>query len=319
MHPSVRDLVWAMASPSLFIQSSAVVPDAYCQSVLSQYRQWWMQLDREPTLLTQWLERNKYSRLGIYFEHLIEFWLTHCIARGYLASHVRLYQGKQTLGELDFLFMSENQILLHWETAVKFYLYYQDENGNIVWYGPNAIDRLDIKLTRMKNHQLRLFETEQGEELLRQLHQKLNFDHVQTQAFVKGYLFYPLTKEGWNRQSQSPEVSPHHLRGWWCYQHDLKNLVNSMQFSDKFRWLIVSRAHWLAPQRVAVAQQNKLLQFHELQLRLLDHFRHSEQAVLVTQMQQFDEKYWREYSRGFVVAPAWPGLTSSHRSTCSVK
>lgn len=39
----------------------------------------------------------------------------------------------------------------HWEVAVKFYLLHQG-----CWYGPNAEDRLDIKLDHMLNHQLPL-------------------------------------------------------------------------------------------------------------------------------------------------------------------
>ena len=307
-HPSVRDLVWVMASPSLLASRPDVISDAYCQSMVNQHQQWWLQLERDPAPLTQWLDRHRHkkSRLGVYFEHLIEFWLSQCIAHGYMASHVRLYREKQTLGEMDFLFMTPDQVLHHWETAVKFYLFYQHANGAIGWYGPNANDRLDIKLARLKNHQLCMLRTVQGKAFLETLQSNLRFDAVQSYAFVKGYLFYPLNQWGRHQPWTSPEIAPDHLRGWWCHTADLEFWVNSMANSKQWRWLIVSRTHWLTPQRVDAAQKNNLLQFHELQLRLLDHFRHSRQAVLVTQMTQYDDVAWRECSRGFVVAPVWP-------------
>jgi len=310
-HPSVRDLVWSMASPSLLAPQADVVSDMYCQSLVLHHQQWWMQLERDPLILNKWLDRQKSSRLGVYFEHLIEFWLTQRVAHGYIASQVRLNRDKQTLGELDFLFMAEDHVLHHWETAVKFYLYYQPDDGVIRWYGPNTNDRLDIKLTRLKNHQLKLLQSAQGQAFLEALKSGLQFETVQSSAFVKGYLFYPLTKQGWHRRWSGQDIAPDHLHGWWCHQADLEIWVNSMANSKDWRWLIVPRAHWLAPQRINTLQKNKLLQFHELQLSLLDHFRHSQQAVLVAQMTQYDDLTWRECSRGFSVAPAWPEITPS--------
>jgi len=303
-HSTVRDLVWVMDSPSLLVESPTVVADELGQHLVSQYRAWYQQLDLNPAPLSNWLGQQSNPRLGYYFEQLVGYWLKHCVGRNYFDSHVRVYKGKQTLGEFDFLFMSNASTLMHWETAVKFYLGYRDDSEQVRWYGPNAQDRLDLKLARLNDHQLCLANTPQGNELINKLQNILGFSDFKSQAFIKGYLFYPLQHD-WRTIQLTPfEVSARHLRGWWerfdkfIYQNVVDSYAN-------MRWVILPRSQWLAPTLVNRDPENLVLHFDELQLRLQDHFNHQRSALMVVQLENVGNS-WRECSRGFIVTTSWP-------------
>ncbi|MCQ3828513.1 DUF1853 family protein [Microbulbifer elongatus] len=102
-----------------------------------------------PALLAH-LERLRHHRLGIYFESLWAFAFTHHPDYELLAHNFPIRDQGKTLGELDFVVRhNPDNTHEHWEIALKFYLQLGD-----YWVGPGLRDRLDIKLARMRNHQL---------------------------------------------------------------------------------------------------------------------------------------------------------------------
>jgi len=295
----VRDLAWAMASPSLLAESSDIVTDDACQTIYNTNYDWLAELDAHPEFLIATLEQHKSHRLGYYFEHLVAFWLTERIANECFASHVRVFEEKRTIGEFDFLFKaSPGDTLVHWETAVKFYLRYQAEDEMIWWYGPNAQDRLDIKLNRVFNHQLKLGESPQGKALL----QEKGFENVRPQTFFKGYLFYPVTSD-WRHPEPLPDyISPGHLKGWWTR-------VNELDLPDHevdHRWMVLPRLEWLAPKAIHQEQNSLLMDTQQLIDFLERHFDEGQQSLLLAQMAQDANTCWQEKTRGFVVNSAWP-------------
>lgn len=298
-HPQVRDLAWAMASPSLIAESKDVVSDDVCQTLYKANHDWLLELDERPYLLSTTLEQRKSHRLGYYFEHLIAFWLQQRIANEYFESHVRVFEEKRTIGEFDFLFKtSRSDALAHWETAVKFYLHYQAEDEKVWWYGPNAQDRLDIKLDRVFNHQLKLIDSPQGRALL----QAKGFKNVRSQTFFKGYLFYPVTNDWYHPQSLPDTIAPEHLTGWWTR-------VNELELPDHeadHRWMVLPRLEWLAPKVIHQEQDSRLMDAQQLIDYLEQHFDRRQQSLLLAQMAVEANSCWHEKTRGFVVSPDWP-------------
>ena len=298
-HSVVRDLAWVMASPSLLAESSLVVPDFFCESVYHENITWLQFLDTSPEALAQWLQINKAQRLGYYFEHLVAFWLKERIADEYFASHVRVFEEKRTTGEFDFLFKSAgSDTLVHWETAVKFYLCYKAADEKVWWYGPNAQDRLDIKLDRVFDHQLKLSDSPQGKALLKQK----GFETVRAQTFFKGYLFYPVGNDWRNPQSLPETIAPGHLTGWWTS-------VNQFELPDHepdHRWMVLPRLEWLAPKIITEEQGSKLMDTQHMLGLVGQHFDRAQQPLLLAQMLEGENACWEEKSRGFVVDAAWP-------------
>ena len=299
-HAHVRDLAWAMASPSMLRESPQVVSNSRCQDVLQNHYDWLLALDQQPESLTAALQKHPSRRLGYYFEHLVAFWLQQRLAGEFFASHVRVFEQKRVLGEFDFLFTQDDSyVLQHWETAVKFYLQFMHNDGEILWYGPNARDRLDIKLDRVFNHQLRLSDSPQGKALL----QEKGFQTVQAQTFFKGYLFYPVTRN-WRQPASLPDIiAPDHLKGWWTTASQLQ--LPDSEVND--RWRVLPRLEWLAPRTIPHAQQSILMNTQQLLGFLEQHFTHKQQSLLLVQMARDPKGLWQEKSRGFVVSADWPG------------
>jgi len=300
-HSSVRDLAWVMASPSLLSAMPAVVSNDICQAIYHGNVDWLLELDHQPDLLISKLKEHNTRRLGYYFETLVAFWLQQRIAGEYFASQVRVYDQKRVLGEFDFLFTTRSgDTLQHWETAVKFYLYCPTDREMPHWYGPNAKDRLDIKLDRVFNHQLTLGSTPQGKRLL----EHLGFQSVKAQTFFKGYLFYPMNSQ---RQQALPQelpdyIAPNHLQGWWTRFNHLELPASA---ADQ-RWMVLPRLEWLALKVITPEHDARLLDQQELKDYLARHFAHGQQSLLVAQMARMESGDWQELSRGFVVSEQWP-------------
>jgi len=222
------------------LTATTVVADIECRKIYEQNIAWVTALERDSAVLDDWLEQRLSHRLGYYFESLLEFWLQHHVNNSSLHCHIQVQRQKQTIGEFDYLFCrDQDEIGLHWEAAVKFYLLNVDRRGHAHWLGPNANDSLDSKLRRLIQHQLCLGQQAEGLETLT----RLGFGKMRSELFLKGYLFYPIPNV------QSPEkcagmlISNCHLRGWWCRYPDLR----LPQVKPGTRWLVLDKLLWLSP------------------------------------------------------------------------
>ena len=302
-HQEVRDLAWVMASPSLLAQSQTPyagekVSDDWCQQVYQNNLDWLLQLDDDPTPLQQWLKQNESPLLGIYFESLLAFWIAHLSDSELLARNLVVGEPGLQIGEFDLLFKDKGRDqIIHWEAAVKFYLRYGESDYQ--WLGPNPRDSLQQKLNKVFNRQLRLSEHAQAQQVLQA---ELGRAQVISQAFIKGYLFYPYAT-GWQTSNAiSPGVSSQHLRGWWC-RHDEMVVRLRQQMDNTRRWLLPPRLEWLAPQ---VTMNNQALMHDgEMQEYLSTYFSEHYQASMLVEMKNVDG-IWQEISRGFVVDQRWP-------------
>ncbi len=205
--PAVRDLAWVIGAPVLPdaafpAYTGRVVDDAWCRTQLQTCAPWLAALDSEPRSLHDFIAARPTRRLGHYFESLIAFWLAYLPSMQIIATNLQVKDSQRTLGEYDFLLRDASADICHWEAAVKFYLQAEPQAEQHVFIGPGARDRLDLKLDRVFSRQLKLGYTPAGREAL-----PPDIALNKAQAFIKGYLFYPLTQTATTLMSDSNSIS----------------------------------------------------------------------------------------------------------------
>lgn len=125
------------------------------------------------------------KRLGHTAQALLMGALERYESMDLLLEGQQLIEDKQTLGEIDFLLKTPNSLgLQHWELAIKYYLF---NPRTSCFHGPSRNDRLDIKLSRMLEHQLPMIQ----HPVARALWQRWG-KNVESSLMLKGRLFYPL-------------------------------------------------------------------------------------------------------------------------------
>lgn len=230
--PAVRHLAWLCQAPSL-IRSGPVrnLADWLPEDTNSRLRY----LDERPEPLMSALAQSQSHRLGHYFEELYHFLLVWLLEWPVLVRNAAIRSNEgNTLGELDFIVRNQTTGKLeHHEVAVKFYLGLRQQQ-DLVWYGPNARDRLDRKTRHMLSHQLTMTEHPETRHYLK----ARNLDEPITPVLVMpGYLFKPFMPrlpdnclEEW--------INPGHESGTWLYHSQLSQL-------DTGTWIPLRKPHWL--------------------------------------------------------------------------
>ena len=287
IHQSIRDLMWAACSPSLIAPQ---LNPAYFSNRLLAESQPGTEHQKVLAKLLSAEPLPKTHRLGIYFEQLIALWIRvnpelRLVEHGY-----QVREEGRTLGEIDFLVEEPSTGHLHHiETAVKFYLLKGDPNRLDHYIGPNPVDRLQKKLHRLVDHQIRI--SEEPDHLP---------DHLpvpQTrEIWLKGYLFYHMGKV----PERLPDVlNPRHLNGFWCYHREFAN------FADlDSRWIILPKLRWLSPVRATDDEQ--ILSISEL----LENLKQTTRPRLLVELSpdtSINTVKWTEKRRGFICPEAWPG------------
>ncbi|MEO6423537.1 MAG: DUF1853 family protein [Candidatus Nitrotoga sp.] len=306
LDPAVRDLAWVIGSPGLLDETWAtyagrVVDDTWCRTQLKTCAQWLAALDTEPSRLHDFIAQRPTRRLGQYFELLIAFWLSHMPDTQVIATNLQVQDAQRTLGEYDFLFRDVDGNICHWETAVKFYLQAEPLFEQRAFIGLMVRDRLDIKLDRVFQHQLQIGHSPAGRSAMPE-----GIVLKKTQAFIKGYLFYPATHAGkyFIPSALTPGVSDNHLFGWWIH-HPVSSLP---QTTPDSYWKILPRLRFLAPVRLDA--DASVMRLTEICAVLDAHFATSDEAVQVIELQRGIDNSWREATRGFVVCSKWPVLNA---------
>lgn len=301
-HAAVRDLAWVLASPPLLrpaderADSDAPrwLDQAWCDHASTLSGVWLAALDRDPAPLLAHLDRERDHRLGSHFESLLAFWLAwpdnplcELVAR-----NLPVRADGRTLGEFDFLVRDRaSGALQHWEVAVKFFLGVRAGGQARHWIGPGLRDRLDLKLGRLRTHQLRLGQSPAGRALLADR----GLPAARPVCLVKGCLFYPATTEP---EDWAPrDAAPGHLRGWW---QDHAGFLARWGEAG-LDWLRLPKSNWMTA--VLASDMSDLpgetQDIHALLASLpVDGAR---SAICVIGL-----RAGREVTRGFVVPPGWP-------------
>lgn len=236
--PEVRDLAWAILSPPL-VQIKGKVDWASADWYRCAYHNVEEQLqalDNQPDPLLELIAQRNASRLGFYFEALLEMWCQLEPAIELIATNPQINRADgSTQGAFDFI-VKVNGEVEHWECAIKFYLGQPpagDEHTSL-WHGPNRKDRLDLKLGHMQTTQLRLSGTAQGKAWL----DAAGLDVQRVRSIVKGRVFYP------NGLPISPpeNATEEHNRGTWIEASSFEETRR-----QQGRWIHLPRLNWLAP------------------------------------------------------------------------
>lgn len=305
---AVRDLDWVLTSPSLI----RPIPQARLigADLSSATRHWLQQLYDAPTPLLTHLQQRDTHFLGSYFESLWEFWLRNQPQLQLVSQRQQIYDQGKTLGEFDFIIWDESQqTYRHQELAVKFYLGFMSPGEprspstgqEALWIGPNAADRLDLKLAKLQTQQLRLRDHPVAQHWLH----SQGIQAIEPELLLKGYLFTPLEVS-----LEPPAVAgDQHLQGRWLYLAQLEQL----QPLGK-HWLVLDKASWLSP---AHALEEQLLSFAQLRAKLRQHFATDSRALLLAAMDEQGD-HWRESDRYFVVPDHWPQQPHHKRPNRSI-
>ena len=301
----VRDLAWACFSQPLMI-TGEIADDTHnvsnCGLALTPARQSRLaQLDADPRPLETFLGDNLPRRLGLYFEKLWQFFLADDPSVDLLAHNLPVRDGGRTLGEFDCLYYChDRRRTFHLELAVKYYLGWNASAASntgsawATWVGPNAADRLDLKLSRLLDHQSRLAQTPEGAAALH----AAGIDTPAAEVEVKGWLFRPLgetlcTPHGYNDKR---------AMGSWLRQSQLRAFLENHSLNN---WRVLPRQAWLAP---ALAE-TPLLDAKGLRQTLDQHFEHTSQPVQLAQFEGSAPADQEESTRLFIVSDSWPGDT----------
>ncbi|MFN3579505.1 MAG: DUF1853 family protein [Pseudomonas sp.] len=276
--PAVRHLCWMCQAEQLLDDRLCFAPSAYLNAeVWERLRAW----DQHPELGPRVLTEPAHRRLGLYFEQLYACLMRDLLGWQILAQNLPVRSQGRTLGELDLVLRNPlSGEIEHHEVAVKFYLGYRpDQQTEMLWYGPNPSDRLDLKVARMREQQSQRGQLQEARSALA----AAGIDRLdRARVFMPGYLFQPVS-------SQSPPEGPH-----WMY-------LQQADLLPREHWVVLRKPHWLGPW-----VQDQPPQSCEVDLAM-------EQVRLSATPRLFallgwsaNANAWVETSRCFVVPPHWP-------------
>ena len=231
--PIVRQLAFVVASPNII---QALPEQLHTQHTFELHsNDFWKDLylryiprlkflDQHPEELITFIQQLKSTRLGLRFEYLMWFWLQDAAYHHYqLIGHsIQIIDGKNTLGELDFLLINtQTQEVEHWEVALKYYLAEADYSLSH-WYGLNRSDTLERKLKHFTQKQFQ-FKSALGHTIQKRI------------AILKGQLFIPINRP----ETTLPLfVNPYREVGQWGTQ-----LFCS-------RYYRLNRLEWICPNEI---------------------------------------------------------------------
>ena len=295
-------LRWAVGSAPLMARHPdlgfQVLDDAWCREALEAdlplFDGWASELalGREP-LPPEILDPTG-QLLGKHFETLIASWFSASPHFALRAHGMQLQDGKQTVGELDFIVDDLRRgRTLHIEVASKFYLAVEDGSAWPNWIGPSGRhDTLEIKMDKLVD-QLAATRLPAGRDFLH----SARIPTPEPVLLMKGWFFHHYSRL---HRHKAPRWShPGYNAGWWCRPGE----AHSVMGSEHLRILPLPKGQWLG--RFHPVGSDPPLHWTRLEAVLHDHFQRSRKALLCAIVIEGDTG-WEELSRGFVVHPGWP-------------
>ena len=226
----IKDLHWVCSTPSLLRLQTRKETIGLVKQILR-----WATENLENFPDTIRIQHKK--RLGVYCEEVLSWAIDHHPDFELIAKGLQIQDEGITLGELDFVFkhLSTGRHY-HLELAVKFYLYHKSAPKSKAFIGPNAVDRLDIKMARLVNHQLQLTSHKATSRWLAE-----NFiSEITPLGHVPGILFYHWP----DTQLFIPEgIIDYGKKGIWLYQQEWSAFAkkNTQDF------ILLEKLNWLSP------------------------------------------------------------------------
>ncbi|MBU2709956.1 DUF1853 family protein [Zooshikella harenae] len=311
-----QDLQWINHSPVILLSSKRtnktapyLVETPFRNQVVT-----WQQEQLE--ILQLELQKKQNYRLGHYYESLFRTLLKNQPEVTILKHNIPIHSATRTLGEFDLLYF--DQTVNHWihcELAVKFYLGVPNQSKQKVsswdqWVGPNCQDRLDIKVNKMLDKQLRLGDNPESKLFLNKITDEsehpLQGKQPIKDGVLQGYLFYPF------RQFCPPPIqaNPQHLTGDWVTVSQLTDYLASLTKSYKIKGQLVyiplAKLEWLSPVHRPVTSEVKgFINDTALHKSMQQRFALAQPPQLIAVCYQ-DSNFFNEVRRFFVVGDHWP-------------
>ena len=225
-YPLVKDLAWLVEGH--YIERDFDLQPYWVADVNERL----LMLDQDPESLVTAMAACKSHFLGSYFETLFSFAIAHLSHLKIHLEHFQIVNEGKTLGEVDMLVETPNGELHQFEIAIKFYLERPDLFPHD-WIGPNKNDSLLKKVTRAREHQLQILQTEEG---ISAIEGVAKGRHPISNLLVFGRLYSALNSkeevDAWLKQSD---------RGGWIR---VSNISLLMPFFSDF--LILQKPNWLS-------------------------------------------------------------------------
>ena len=188
------------------------------------------------------LEESPSHFLGSYVEQLWRHYIESSPRYQLLAHNLQVHDNGKTLGEFDFI-VSDNISgeIIHQEIAAKFYLGLPkpDQTG-CLWFGPNNIDRLDIKVAHLTHKQLNLSGLQAAKNELK----KRDIHKVTTQCILRGRLFLPWNPKLNTQCKKLDKLAQHNYDNLWMTLTEFKDYNSTNQVNVRF-WLL-EKQQWLS-------------------------------------------------------------------------
>lgn len=226
-------------------------------------------------------------RLGHYFEQVHASLLRAQPGVVIHALNYPLQTAGQTLGELDCLYRTAAGDAVHREVAVKYFLARKDSGDACDWVGTSKVDRLDLKLRKLANHQAQL-------SIL--AHRQNAWPSSlplpdRREVLLLGAFFRHPSFIAW------PDVvGPHAERGFWC---------DSDEFAEQGQrqtWKCLHKPWWLSLEHRAQAPAFSAPEIATIVAQ-------AHRALLVVSATTDDHPTLS--GRGFVVPRGWASSTDS--------
>tara|TARA_B110000305_G_C19373932_1_gene605945 strand:+ start:533 stop:1408 length:876 start_codon:yes stop_codon:yes gene_type:complete len=267
----LADLDWILTCPSLCLDERV--------AELSDLIDTGAAVDLNP--VREFLNSSAWHRVGYYFESFIETLLGKNALIRNLKHSIQVFEGKRTLGELDFVFEYPDKGTTHLEVALKYYLYFEPEHASGSHFmGPNATDNFEKKWEKLAHKQLPF-----GSERFPEIDQSV--------ALVKGQIFYHPDLES---PSHLPEpMNPDHRKGVWVRESELEWFS---RFGEEATGAILQKPFWFGPPQEGITVP-------ALVEEMTSHFSERKHPLLVSVTKPRGESV-EELERIFVVSDQWP-------------
>lgn len=231
-------------------------------------------------------------RLGHQMEYVFKQLIEHCPEYKILLHNLPIKQGKQTIGEIDFVLKPAYQMgkkvetvqLIHVELTYKFYII----NPNISepihqLMGPNKRDMFYTKMEKIKNEQFKLLHSEEGSKAL----SDNNIDHknIIHSACYKAQLFAPYGSDASNIRPLNKAC----IVGCWLRFDE----YNTTEFKS-YQFYIPFKSEWVIAPHTNVQWRSHFETLMDINLRLL-----KENAPMVwmkksdTEFEKFFVVWWK--------------------------
>lgn len=235
--------------------------------------------------------------LGSYAETLWLHYLEHHPRYELIAHNLQIHEQGKTVGEFDFIvFDTLHKTHVHQELAIKFYLGHKHQ-----WIGPQTVDRLDLKASKLKEKQLKLSQHAAAKETLA----SLGVATLTHECIVKGRLFQP---EGYTDASNCSipiYVNDTHLKSTWYRHKHFKPTSNN----DETYWKILNKREWMAPLTLDQHDpHNKCIARYDLDHYLDKHFADQGRPVMLGRFKAQNGQFI-ETDKYFIVSDKWPNDT----------